>query len=243
MPRPRLFLDQPIAANGSITLEGDRAHYLSRVLRVAPGAELAVFADGDGDYRASVASIGRREVRLSIGERQPAAAESPLSVTLLQGVARGERMGFVVQKATELGARRIVPVQTEFSVVKLDSRRAERRRAHWQNVARSACEQSGRCHVPRIEPPTSLATALAAVSSADARLVFVPSAGERLRDVQRVDGEAEILVGPEGGLSAADLDAAVAAGFRAVSLGPRILRTETAALAALAALQASWGDL
>lgn len=237
----RLFLDQPVEAGSSITLEGDRAHYVTRVLRKGVGAELWVFCDSAYDYSANIVSVANRRVELRIGDARETNAESSLSVGLFQGLARGERMDFVVQKATELGVARITPVFTDFSVVKLDASRAARRRAHWEKVAQSACEQCGRSRVPEIALPCALSDVLQE-RTAHPRLVLAPDGEQRLAKIEPPADRLDILVGPEGGLSATELDAALSAGFRSVALGPRILRTETAALSALAALQTLWGD-
>ena len=240
-PAPRLFVECSLAAGDRVSLDGDRAHYVSRVLRMAVGDALTVFADGDFDYPATITGMGKRRVTLAVGEGEANRRESPLAVRLLQGVARGDRMDFVVQKATELGVREIVPLMTDFSVVRLDAARAARRTQHWRNIARSACEQCGRSRVPVIAEPTRLSACLQ-VSAAATRLVFTPEVGAKITTLEPERELLEVLIGPEGGLSDGELNDAQAAGFRPVSLGPRVLRTETAAIAALAALQTCWGD-
>jgi len=169
--------------------------------------------------------------------------ESPLALTLIQGVCRGERMDLVVQKAVELGAARILPVLTARSVPRLDGARAARRHAHWQAVAAAAAEQCGRAVVPEVAPPSPLREALAGATLPAVRYLLDPAAGAGPRALPPLGAAAALLVGPEGGLTDGERAAAEAAGFRGLRLGPRILRTETAGLAALAVLQALHGDL
>jgi 16S rRNA (uracil1498-N3)-methyltransferase len=170
--------------------------------------------------------------------------ESPLQLTLAQGVARGEKMDLIVQKATELGVVRIVPLLTERSEVKLDAARAEKRLAHWRAVAASACEQSGRARLPEIAPTQPLASWLAGLAGdhSSLRLALLPEAARSSRDLRFAAAGVLLVVGPEGGLGERDIEALTTAGFDGLRLGPRILRTETAGLAALAALQALHGD-
>lgn len=241
MSRSRIYVNEPLAPGTTVTLNDEQAHYLKRVLRLSTGATVHAFNGGDVDYAATVLSARKGRVELSIGESTRIATESSLAVRLLQGIARGERMDFVMQKATELGVARISPVFTDFSVVKLKAERAQKRLQHWENVVRSACEQCGRSRLPTVDRPQPLADALSAAERADCRLMFATNAETRLADIAPCDS-VDILIGPEGGFSAQEEQIAAAAGFRAVALGPRTLRTETAALAAIAALQSMWGD-
>ncbi len=241
---PRLFVDRPLAAGAEITLGDDAARHVGRVLRCRPGDALTLFDGSGAEFAGSLASVGRRGVVIRLAERRDVSVESSLGITLIQGVARGDRMDTVVQKATELGVRRIVPLLSEFSVVRLDAERAEKRRQHWQRVAASACEQCGRNVLPSIDPPVSLPELLAAAIPANAaRLLLLPSAPTALPAAADGPGAVELLVGPEGGLSDDEIELATSRGYRPVSLGPRILRTETAAIAALTVAQALWGDL
>ena len=225
-------------------LEGDRARYLGRVLRLRVGDEITVF-DGTGpEWAATIAAMTKSTVTLALGDPHETALESPLKVHLVQGISRGERMDFVVQKATELGVKRITPVLTEYGVVKLDDKRAEKRREHWESVAASACEQCGRTRLPLVDMPLPLKHWFGAKpADADVDLVLAPGAGTPLPSVAAPQTKVCILIGPEGGFSQTEIEDAEIAGFKAVSLGPRILRTETAAAAALAVMQANWGDL
>lgn len=242
MPRHRLFIPQPIPQHGRLEIDGEQAHYLSRVLRMKPGGELSVF-DGSGDeFAAVIVEIRKSSVVLRAGELLQNDVESRLVVRLIQGISRGERMDFVVQKATELGVQEIRPVLTQYSVVKLDPERAGRRVQHWRKIARSACEQCGRNRVPLIAEPVRLFEYLSREADADCRLVLEPGATTRLRDLAAAT-TIDLLVGPEGGISDHEIDDAARVGFVSVSMGPRILRSETAALTALALVQGRWGDL
>ncbi|MHB1058655.1 MAG: 16S rRNA (uracil(1498)-N(3))-methyltransferase [Rhodanobacter sp.] len=239
----RIHVDQPLAVTGELNLPPQAAEHVARVLRMNPGDPLVVF-NGDGsDYAAVIVAVGKREVVLRIEDARPLANESPLPLTLAQGVARGEKMDLIVQKATELGVVRIVPLLTERSEVKLDAARAEKRLAHWRAVAASACEQSGRARLPEIAAALPLPAWLASLTGDDAlRLALLPEATRSSRELRFNGAGGVLVVGPEGGLGERDIGTLVAAGFDGLRLGPRILRTETAGLAALAALQALHGD-
>jgi 16S rRNA (uracil1498-N3)-methyltransferase len=239
----RVFVDAPLAPGAQVTLDGSAAAHVSRVLRLKAGDGVTLF-NGDGsDYPAKIAAIGRATVAAAVGARTAARVESPLSVTLVQGIARGDRMDLVIQKATELGVAAILPVVTARSVVKLDPGTLDRKRAHWQAIAVAACEQCGRAKLPLIAAPRALAEVLAGKPGGGARLLLAPDAQLSLGAAARGETAVEILVGPEGGLEEAERRAALDAGFRACRLGPRVLRSETAAIAALAVLQSVAGDL
>ena len=244
MRTTRIHLQQPLAPAAELPLPAQAAEHVARVLRMNAGDVLTVF-NGDGyDYAATLVSVGKREVIIRIGEREEVANESPLPLTLAQGVARGEKMDLIVQKATELGVARIVPLFTERSEVKLDPARAEKRLQHWRAVAASACEQSGRVRVPEVMPALSLQSWLENLADNDAlRLALLPEGTLRARELRFGASGGWLVVGPEGGLGERDIAALREAGFQGLQLGPRILRTETAGLAALAALQALHGDL
>ncbi|WP_146910452.1 16S rRNA (uracil(1498)-N(3))-methyltransferase [Arenimonas daejeonensis] len=239
----RCFVDQPLATGQVIALPEDASTHLLRVLRLAPGDEVVLF-NGDGhDYGARLLSAAKRGAEAEVHSRQDAGNESPLHITLAQGIARGEKMDLVLQKATELGVTAFAPVVTERTEVKLDAERAGKRIAHWRGVLAAACGQSGRARLPTLAEPVSLAT-YAAGETADLRLVLDPQGQHRLPDLPLKQGQSVALaVGPEGGLSERDLATLRAAGFVGLRLGPRILRTETAGLAAIAALQSIYGDL
>ena len=205
---------------------------------------MSVFNGEDGEFAARIIKVSKTTARLALGEEQDTVCESPLKLHLVQGVSRGERMDFVVQKATELGVKRISPVFTEYSVVKLNADRADRRREHWQKIAASACEQSGRIRPPLIDEPVPLKTWFGEkTEDADVDLVLQPRSATPLSAISAPETKICMLIGPEGGLSDTEYEDASIAGFTPVSLGPRVLRTETAALAAVAIAQSLWGDL
>ncbi len=244
MPRTRLHITASFGVHSTLQLDADQARYLSRVLRLRVDDRLAVFDGLGSEYVASITSIGKSTATLLVIEETVATTESDLKVHLVQGVSRGERMDFVVQKATELGVKRITPVLTEFGVVKLDATRAEKRREHWQKVAASACEQCGRVRLPLIDAPLPLKHWFGSKpEQVDAELILKPGAATPLARIEVPKTKVCVLIGPEGGFSDGEFEDAAIAGFHPVSLGPRVLRTETAAVATLAILQSLWGDL
>jgi 16S rRNA (uracil1498-N3)-methyltransferase len=239
---PRLFLERDLGGD-TLTLTESEAHYLGRVLRLKPGDELVAF-DGNGTERqAAVVGLQRRSAELALRATLAPLPASRLDLTLVQALAKSDAMDLIVQKATELGVRTIVPVYTEFSVVKLDAERAERRLEHWLKIARSACEQSGRHEPPSIRAADSLAAALEALPAEQARIALDPDALERFGRGEDSPARVIAAVGPEGGLGAADWRRLDAGGFRRFSLGPRVLRAETAAIAVCAVAQSRWGDV
>ena len=240
----RVYVDALLESGRLVTLGTQAAQHVTKVLRLREGATLTVFNGRGGEYQATLRIAGR-EVGVELGEHRSVDRESPLRLILLQALARGERMDFVIQKATELGAHRIIPVAAARSVVQLDADRGDKRTHHWQAVAASACEQSGRNTLPIIDPPLSFEAALSAVAKADSRLLLLPEATTSLAGSLTPAAQTQevaVLVGPEGGLEETEVERALEVGFRAVRLGPRVLRTETAGLAALAALQCLAGD-
>jgi len=238
----RVFAEAALAQGARVSLTGSAAAHAQRVLRLEAGDALTLF-NGDGhDYPSRIAGFGRGTVEVTVEGRGDARPESPLAVTLVQGIARSERMDLMVQKATELGVAAILPVTTARSVVRLDRETRERKLAHWRGIAVAACEQCGRARIPSIVAPVPLAECLGA-PAAGARLLLAPDAPLSLADAARGQSSIEVLVGPEGGLEDGERDAALAAGFRTCRLGPRVLRSETAAIAALAILQSVAGDL
>ena len=241
MRSPRLFLDRPLEPDCEIELHDEVLHYARNVLRLEVGSALRVF-NGDGrELAATVGAVERRALRVQVEGEIGGSAESPLAVHLGIGLSRGERMDWVVQKATELGVATITPLQLERCTVRLDRERGENRLRHWQQIAISACEQCGRRRLPVITAPQPLVVWLSGRGDA-AGLVLHTSDSHPLSD-QPAATSVFLLVGPEGGLASAEFNAAIDSGFAAWSLGPRTLRTETAPLAALAILQFRWGDL
>jgi len=244
MSPTRLYIDQDLQADADLELRGDRARYIGRVLRLQPEDELLVFNGKGGEYPAVIRSISKHTVGLTLGKHDDNGLESPLSIHLLQGISRGERMDFVMQKATELGVTRITPLITEYSVVRLDSKRASKRATHWRGIVASASEQCGRNRLPDIDEPIPFRNWLGEnTESSSCRLLLQPGAAESLSSIDSKETTVTLLIGPEGGFSDAEYELGGATGFQAVSLGPRVLRTETAAVAALTALQVLAGDL
>lgn len=244
MALTRIFIDETLAVGAELQLDRDQARYLGRVLRLRNGDMLNVFNGNDGEFGASVVSLGKNSAAVRIDVAIETATESALKVHLVQGISRGERMDFVIQKATELGVKRISPVITQHGVVKLDESRTQKRHDHWQGVATSACEQSGRIRPPLIDTPVDLNTWFGAgAKETDTDLILRPGAAAALTSIATPVTKVCLLIGPEGGFSEREYDDAGVAGFEAVSLGPRVLRTETAALAAIAVAQSCWGDL
>ncbi|MFC4528520.1 16S rRNA (uracil(1498)-N(3))-methyltransferase [Dyella halodurans] len=240
----RIHVDQPLTVGGDLALPEQAGEHVARVLRLAAGDGITLF-NGDGsDYPAEILTVGKREVTVQIQSSRALDNESPLRLTLAQGVARGEKMDLIVQKATELGVARIVPLLTERSEVKLDAARAEKRLAHWRAVAASACEQSGRARVPEVAPAIALGAWLRGLPDDGAlHLALLPEGTQQAGALRFTPTGGVLVVGPEGGLGGRDVASLTEAGFHGLRLGPRILRTETAGLAALAALQALHGDL
>ncbi|MBB5874879.1 16S rRNA (uracil(1498)-N(3))-methyltransferase [Xanthomonas sp. 3498] len=239
----RCHVDLPLHAGAELSLPEGVANHLLRVLRLREGDPCVLF-NGDGcDYDAELLQAGKRNASVRIRAARPADNESPLAITLLQGVARGEKMDLILQKATELGVAAIVPVWAERTEVKLDAARVDKRVAHWRSVVISACEQSGRARVPQLSAPLALADAARAAADSPCRLILDPQGEHRLRSLDIGGDAATIAIGPEGGWSPRDRATLETAGFVGLRLGPRILRTETAGLAAIAALQAHHGDL
>lgn len=234
----RFFIDAPLSL-GEHELPEAQAHYIGRVLRMAEGDALQVF-DGSGmEFRGTLVEVGKKRVRVRLDERFVGQDESPLQIHLGQGLSRGERMDWAIQKATELGVSEITPIFSERCEVRLKDERADKRLLHWRQVAISACEQCGRSRVPLIHPPVLLADWIKQ-TQADLKLVLHPVA-------QPLESHAKpqtlaFLIGPEGGLSDAEVEQAHGAGFLPARLGPRVLRTETAPVVALAVAQQLWGD-
>jgi len=244
LPRaPRFYVDAPLRAGGACLLPEDSAHHAIHVLRLRPGDAVTLFNGRGGEYAARIASMAKLHVAIDVLAHDPVERESPLRVTLVQGVSSGEKMDFTVQKATELGVAALQPVIAARSVGRLAGERAELKRAHWRRVAVAACEQCGRNRIPEVLPVLPLAEYCRAPAAGGARLLLSPQAQLGLRAAAaRLDGAAALASGPEAGFGADEEALLVAAGFVPVRLGPRVLRTETAALAALAALNALAGD-
>lgn len=240
---PRFFCPIALAENATIELPPSVAHHAARVLRLQTGDRITLFNGEGGEFAATLEYDRASRILARVGGRDSVERESPLAVTLVQGLASAERMDYAVQKAVELGVAAIAPVETSRSVSRLAGTRAEKRCDHWRQIAIGACEQCGRNRVPAIHVPRDIHDWLSRPSSAALRLLLATDAAQSLALLDRPAGAVELLAGPEGGLSPEENAAARSAGFREVHLGPRTLRTETAGLAALAAMNALWGDL
>lgn len=242
---PRIYTPQALNMGQHLQLEPAASKHLLTVLRLKAGAALILFNGNGREFSARLEGAAKNRASVSVIAQRPARTESPLDVTLVQGISRGERMDYTLQKAVELGVTRILPVTTERGVVKLDDRNSARKLAHWQNVVTGACEQSGRLLIPQLAEPLSFDHFLRTLDSGDTlRLLLDPSADTSLRMLASPIGlKLMLLAGPEGGLSEGERLLALRSGFQGVRLGPRILRTETAGLVALSVLQSLWGDL
>ncbi len=237
---PRIYTDQALATGISISLPPVAARHI-QVLRLQPGNSIALFnslGEVEGEFDAVVQSMGRSDVTVLVGDFKPTQMEAPRAVHLAIGMPANERMDWLVEKATELGVGSIQPLMTERTVLRLVGERAEKKRAHWKGIAIAACEQCGRNRVPLVHAPASLSDWLKTLaSSTDARLLLsLQAASQPLLKATGTRGSMTFLSGPEGGLSALEESAALAKGFAPVTLGPRVLRSETAPLAVLASL-------
>jgi 16S rRNA (uracil1498-N3)-methyltransferase len=239
----RVHVDSDLRTGQRLTVEGSAGNHISRVLRLRVGEPLTLFNGQGGEYAASIEEIRRDTVMVTVQERRDMERESPCQIVLAQGISRGERMDWVVQKATELGVSRIEPLFTERSVVHLDDKQASRKVQHWRSIAIAACEQSGRNRVPEIAQPVGLFDLLERHTPRGLALLLSPGASLRIADIPNADAGATVLIGPEGGLAELEQETAVKSGFTPVRLGPRVLRTETAAVCALTLLQQKFGDL
>ena len=238
---PRIHTSQALSNAIELVLEPEASHHLTKVLRMGVGDAVTLFNGKGGEYASTIGAIARKAVTIKVGKRQDNDRESPLAIHLGIAISRGERMDWIIQKATELGVRQISLLFTERVAVKLSGDRVEKKMRHWQEVAISACEQCSRNISPRLFPPQNMSGWLAAT---EAMRKFVLHHGATpLPDALGEPSSIALLVGPEGGLSTTEIEQAEKNGYMALSLGPRVLRTETAPLAAIAILQSKWGDM
>lgn len=239
---PRIYTDSALATGRTCELDDNAAGHVGRVLRMQTGQQLTLF-NGDGkDYQATIAAANKKQVQVEITGETAKHTESPLDIVLGQTLSKGDRMDYAVQKAVEMGVSRIVPLTTERCDVKLKGDREEKRLRHWQQVAISAAEQCGRARVPEVLPVMTLPQWLEYSQNCDLRLVLHHRT-EKSLDALTKPGSIALMIGPEGGLSADEITQAENSGFLPVALGPRVLRTETAPIAALALCQWLWGDI
>ncbi|MCK5870231.1 16S rRNA (uracil(1498)-N(3))-methyltransferase [Methylococcaceae bacterium CS1] len=237
----RLYLAMPLALHKTIELDEDGAHYLRAVLRLKKGQLITLFNGEGGEFQGQTVEVSRKRVLIELQSFVSRSVESALQVNLGLGISRGDRMDFSVQKSVELGIHQIAPLQTERCVVQLKAEKGQNKVRHWQKIAQHAAEQSGRTYRPKVEDVDSLEVW---VNHQDGLKVFLdPFATQTLQELQPEANKVTLLAGPEGGFSEQEREIAKQAGFISVQLGPRILRTETAALAALTAVQVLWGDL
>ncbi len=238
---PRLFHPHLLSSHSTITLDPEQSRYLAKVLRLESGAPLTLFDGRGGEYACTIEAARRDGVTIRVNRHVDRDVESPLQTTLAQGISRGERMDYTLRKAVELGVSTIQPLFTEYCQVQLKEERLAKRLRHWQGVVNAACEQSGRNKVPEVLTPTPLSDYISTLPQG-LRLLLDPAAETRLRDLADPGSAITLFAGPEGGLSRTEIELLTNHGCIGVRLGPRVLRTETAALAALAALQNLWGD-
>lgn len=245
MNLPRFFCPGPLSLGATVTLPENAARHAVRVLRLGEGATLTLFNGEGGQCEARIVAVKKEAVRAEVLGMRAVERESPLRITLAQALQAGDKMDLTVQKAVELGVVAVQPLASRRSVIRLDAERAARRVEHWRGIAASACEQCGRNRVPAVGAIASLEAWLsalpAAAGAASARLMLLPDAADAIGALPAAENVI-LLVGPEGGFDREEAAAAQRAGFLPVRMGPRVLRTETAGLAALAALQALWGD-
>jgi 16S rRNA (uracil1498-N3)-methyltransferase len=243
MTLSRIYQPVPLKSAERIDLDAPASHHLARVLRAQVADPLRIFNGEGGEYAAVITSIDKKKVQVEIGKFINRDAESSLQLSLAQGISRGEKMDYIIQKAVELGATRIIPLITERCNVKLDDERRQKRLQHWRAIVISAAEQSGRTRIPELLPPQTLQQWLPG-AQADLCLALAPTAVQKISGIKiAADASVILLIGPEGGLSPAEIEKVTKKGFLPLNLGPRIMRTETAAVAALSILQCIFGDM
>lgn len=240
---PRIYHDGKLTVGATVQLSLAASHHLLKVLRAKPGSNIILFNGEAGEYTARlIDSPYPKQVCAQLENFLTTLTESPLQIHLFQAISRGEKMDFTIQKAVELGVNKITPLFTEFSNVKLNEERGEKKIRHWQQIIISACEQSGRTSVPTINPPINFHLAITECKETF-KLILHPMVDQHLAELTSPPKVIALLVGAEGGFSEAEIKLAMQQGFIPLQLGPRILRTETAGLAALAILQSKWGDM
>ncbi|WP_263081622.1 16S rRNA (uracil(1498)-N(3))-methyltransferase [Endozoicomonas sp. Mp262] len=241
MRNPRIYTPQPLVAGTTVELIDTAANHVGRVLRMKAGEPLILFNGEGGSFQGQVASVSKKQVSVLLESRRDSDSESPLRIELGQSLSRGERMDYAIQKATEMGITDITPILSERCEVRLNAERQEKRIKHWQQVAISACEQCGRNRVPVIHPPVTVAQWLDSRTT-DLNFVLHHRTDKKLEGYSKPDS-VSLLIGPEGGLTADEIGMAESHGFKALAMGPRVLRTETAPVAAAALMHYLWGDL
>ncbi len=244
MRQLRFYVPFQLVDGECFTLPEDVFKHAIKVLRLSVDAEFVLFCGDNREYRVRLASIQKKSAEVKVLGSQKVNRESSLKIHLIQGVSKGDRMDFVCQKATELGVHSITPVFTDRANVSLSGDRLEKKLSHWKGITTSSCEQCGRNSLPFVNPPEQLPSALKRFSELEiAKFVLSPTASCKLLETWKPCRELAVLIGPEGGLSEKELQAAAVAGFQSTLLGPRILRTETAAITFISLFQGLWGDL
>ncbi len=241
MPLPRIYSPTSLHPGATIQLEPSAQRHAIQVLRLKVGARLRLFDGEGGEFNATITEIDRKKTTVTLQQAHQSRCESPLHTHLYQGISKGERMDYAIQKAVELGVNEITPLFCERSVVKLDAKRLQKKLDHWQGVIISACEQCGRSQLPRLHPGRTFEQVRTLTDQSG--FLLNPEAATRLSEHASPPTRCALLIGPEGGLSASEIEQAEAGGWLGVRFGPRILRTETATVVALTALQQHWGDL
>lgn len=238
---PRVYLDQPLSVSGQLQLDEQSSHYLLKVLRMGSGRELILFNGTGGEYLAEIIEAGKKSVVVNIKSFSAENRESSLSIELAIGISRGERMDWVLQKATELGVSKVTPLITERTEVKVSGDRQDKKMQHWQQILISACEQCQRNILPQLHEPKSINAWIGKVT-ADQKFVLHHRHAKKLQSTEKPSSVC-LLIGPEGGLTEDEIQLAESQGFTSLRLGPRVLRTETAPIAAISLVQYLWGDL
>lgn len=239
---PRLFIDMPLTTGEIINLPRDKAHYISHVLRMRIGDSIKLFNNSAAEYETKIIDICKKSAQIEIGESIRVTNESPLTINLCLAVARGQHMDFSIQKAVELGVKNIIPVISKFSNVKIQDDRVHNKLAHWQNIIISATEQCGRSYLTQVQKPLSFAEWLS-LDASKTRLILHPESQQSMSNINLPDNELTLMIGPEGGFSDDEIERAQENDCEPISLGPRILRTETAVVCAVSNAQQLWGDL
>ena len=242
MREPRIYIDQSLKCGLEMTLPEQASQHIGKVLRMKVGQQLWLFNGQGGCYLSKIVAISKRHVDVVVVEFKDETKESPLQLSLVQAVSRSQHMDYTLQKAVELGVVAIVPLITEFCNVRFDEPTVTKKMLHWQGIIISACEQCGRNNVPVIARPVKLPDYLA-VQVEGLKLILHPGARLALRSLDKVENKISLMSGPEGGFSAREVEQVISANYHAVELGPRVLRTETAAIAGISACQALWGDM
>lgn len=238
---PRFYLSEPLCPQNRFRLPENIVRHI-HVLRLKAGDAIVLFDGTGNNFPAVLTELDKRQIHCQIGQPETAINESPLDITLIQAISSGDRMDFTLQKSVELGVKRIIPLISSRCVVRLSGERADKRVQRWQEIVIAACEQSGRATVPQVSPIMMFPDYLAQITPQNGHLLMSLHQAKRLGDIAPVPPNIHLMIGPEGGWSCEEEHAAIAAGCQAITLGPRVLRTETASLAAIAAMQTLWGD-